>query len=61
MLQGEHSAICLSFIELLFVIEIYVLSIFEWQFYTNFTEAVEGTFIALCHLLKETPKDGSTG
>ena len=56
MLQGEHSAIpltfiklpfvmqvksiaeCfLTFIKLLFVIKIFVLSIFEWPFYTGFT------------------------
>ena len=37
MLQGEHSAILLTFIKLPFVIEIFVLSIFEWRFYTGFT------------------------
>ena len=37
MLQGEHSAILLTFIKLPFVIKIYVLSIFEWPFYTGFT------------------------
>ena len=37
MLQGEHSAILLTFIELPFVIKIFVLSIFEWPFYTGFT------------------------
>ena len=36
MLQGEHSAILLTFIKLLFVIKIFVLSIFEWPFYTGF-------------------------
>ena len=36
MLQGEHSAILLAFIKLPFVINIFVLSIFEWQFYTGF-------------------------
>ena len=30
MLQGEHSAILLTFIKLPFVINIFVLSIFEW-------------------------------
>ena len=35
MLQGEHSAILLTFIKLLFVIKIFVLSIFEWPFYTG--------------------------
>ena len=35
MLQGEHSAILSTFIKLPFVIKIYVLSIFEWPFYTG--------------------------
>ena len=34
MLQGEHSAILLTFIKLPFVIKTFVLSIFEWPFYT---------------------------
>ena len=33
----EHSAILLTFIKLPFVIKIFVLSIFEWPFYTGFT------------------------
>ena len=37
MLQGEHSAILLTFIKLLFVIKIFVLSIFEWRLKTGFT------------------------
>ena len=37
MLQGEHSAILLTFIKLPFVIKIFVLSVFEWPFYTGFT------------------------
>ena len=37
MLQGEHSAICLSFIKLPIVIKIFILSILEWPFYTGFT------------------------
>ena len=32
MLQGEHSAILLTFIKLPFVIEIFILSFFEWPF-----------------------------
>ena len=35
-LQGEHSAILSTFIKLPFVINIFVLSIFEWPFYTDF-------------------------
>ena len=37
MLQKEHSAILLTFIKLRFVIKIFVLSIFERPFYTDFT------------------------
>ena len=37
MLQREHSAILSTFIRLPFVIKIFVLSIFEWPFYTGFT------------------------
>ena len=37
MLQVEHSAILLTFIKLPIVIKIFVLSIFEWVFYTGFT------------------------
>ena len=37
LLQGEHSAILLTFIRLPLVINIFVLSIFEWLFYTGFT------------------------
>ena len=35
--QGEHSAILSTFIKLPFVIKIFVLSIIEWPFYTDFT------------------------
>ena len=37
MLQLEHSAILSTFIRLPSVIKIFVLSIFEWLFYTSFT------------------------
>ena len=37
MLQGEHSAKLLTFIKLPFVIKTFVLSIFEWPFYTGIT------------------------
>ena len=33
----EHSAILLTFIKLPFVIKIFVLSIFDWLFYTGLT------------------------
>ena len=39
MLQGEHSAILLTFIKVPFVFKIFVSSIFEWPFYTGFTVA----------------------
>ena len=34
---SEHSATLSTFIKLPFVIKIFVLSIFEWPFYTGFT------------------------
>ena len=37
ILQGEHFAILLTFIKVPFVIKIFILSIFEWPFYTGFT------------------------
>ena len=38
----QNAAILSTFIELLFVVKIFVLSIFEWPFYTGFT-------VVLCH------------
>ena len=38
MLPLEKSAILLTFIKLPFVFKIFVLPIFEWLFYTGFTE-----------------------
>ena len=35
--DGEHSAILSSFIKVPIVIKIFILSIFEWPFYTGFT------------------------
>ena len=46
MLQGEHSAILLTFIKLPFVIKNFILSIFEWPFYTDFTVQPFLNFIA---------------
>ena len=37
MLQGEHSAILLTFIKLPYSIKIFVLSIFKWPLKTGFT------------------------
>ena len=36
-LLGEHTSILSTFIKLPFVIKIFVLSTFEWPFYTGFT------------------------
>ena len=54
MLHWEHSAILLTFIKLPVVIKTFVLSIFEWPFYTGFTvlvspisEQTEGSGTAL--------------
>ena len=50
MLQGEHSAILLTFIKLLFVSKIFVLFIFEWLFYTGFTVYWNVMILALMSL-----------
>ena len=47
MLQGEHSAKLSTFIELPFVTKIFVMSIFEWPFYTGFTVFVNNR--CSCH------------
>ena len=36
MLQGEHSAILLTFIKLPFVIKMFISKMFEWPLYTGF-------------------------
>ena len=38
MLQGEHSAILLTFVKLPFVFKTFVLSIFEWPLKIGFSE-----------------------
>ena len=50
MLQGEHSATLSTFIKLPVVIKIFVLSIFEWPFYTGFTFTVLTTYMETCYL-----------
>ena len=52
MLQGEHSAILLTFVKLPFVIKIFVLTICEWPFYTGFTVLNFDTnsFAFFCHV-----------
>ena len=52
MLQGEHSAIRLTFIKLPFVIKIFVLSIFEWLLKTGFT--VFGKHAGICQSVNQT-------
>ena len=37
MLQGEHSAKLSAFINVPFVVKTFVLSFFEWPFYTGYT------------------------
>ena len=55
MLQGEHSAILSTFIKLPFVIKIFILSIFEWQFYTGFTTLYNNIYTLLTFGFMETP------
>ena len=52
MLQGKHSAILLNYIKLPFVIKIFVLSNFEWPFYTGFT--VDHTALKISKDLKNS-------
>ena len=41
MLQGEHSAILLTFIKLPFVVKIFILSILEWPLNTGLTVRID--------------------
>ena len=43
-MHGDHSAILLTFINLPFVIKNFILSIFEWPFYTGFTVCQKDRF-----------------
>ena len=54
MLQGEHSAIRLTFIKLSFIIKIFVLSIFELPLKTGFT-VYENIFY--CNFIMRPLKD----
>ena len=57
MLQGEHSAIFLTVIKPLFVIKIFVLSIFEWPLKTGFTVFSFRLFsLKLFELVQNLPK-----
>ena len=50
MLQGEHSAILSTFIKLPFVINVFVLSIFEWLFYIGLLYfCFEYQYVNHCH------------
>ena len=51
MLQGEHSAIRLACIKLSFVIKIFVLSIFEWPFYTGYNVISNKKNYNMCYML----------
>ena len=47
MLQREHSSILLTFIKLPVVIKTFVLSIFEWLFYTGFTVILSDIYLLM--------------
>ena len=52
MLQAELSAIISTFNKLPFVIKIFILSIFEWPFYTGFT---------VCYIASIANNEGDSG
>ena len=59
-----HSAILLTFIYIPFVINIFVLSIFEWPFYTGFTELItnaQSPFLSMHVKLSSGPRGLSYG
>ena len=56
MLQGEHSAILLTFIKLPFVNKIFVISIFEWPVYTGFTVRFETNFMYFSGFVGSIPE-----
>ena len=47
MLQGEHSAILLTFIKLPFDIKTFVLSILEWPLKTGFTIVPDKAYLSI--------------
>ena len=59
MLQGEHSAILSTFIKLPFVIKIFVLSFFEWPFYTGVTVCHSHDLSILLHSVISLPDAAS--
>ena len=52
MLQGEHSAILSTFVKLPIVIKIFVLSIFEWPFYTGLNQLSLNEGRKYCRMLQ---------
>ena len=60
MLLVEHSAILATFIKLPFVIKIFVLSIFEWPYYTSFSvlSVVEKIHVGFSLSWSLAPKTG---
>ena len=64
MLEGEHSAIRLTFIKLPFVIKMFVLSIFEWPLKTGFIllylyQCMRFCkFLAVCYSTSSNMKNG---
>ena len=60
MLQGEHSAILLTFIKLPLIIKIFVLSIFEWPFYTGFTVFGVLHFLLLSYSMEDMKFDAES-
>ena len=52
-MQGEHSAILLTYIKLPFAIKIFILSIFEWPFYTGFTVYINPNIKQMCDALNK--------
>ena len=60
MLQGEHSAVLSTFIKLPFITKIFVLSIFEWLFYTA-GHVITGNLNVIpdarvCNIISKGPK-----
>ena len=57
---SEHSAILSNFIKQPFVIKIFVLSIFEWPFYTGFTRVRSGSVTVVEYLTRDREVLGSS-
>ena len=58
---AEYSAILLTFIKLPIVIKIFVLSIFEWLFYTGFTiPRITFWYHKVCRVMTNGYREGQT-